>query len=462
MDRKIIVAGAGHGGLVAAYYLAKEGMDVTVFERNAEGTLGYEQADSVHLDGFEDAGLPVPEEYKVKRTPLSFVIPGIDLPPLTQGVGEDSYNVEIDRKALYRMLLELATEAGAKIRYGVEITAPIMLGSRVAGIKTTVGDVYADLVIDACGLHSPVRTHLPDFTLTDRTPVQNDTLTAYRAYYNRVPGTEDPPQKYKVYLIPGENAGLMWTIVHPDSVDVLIGAFTGITEQQIEEKLAYLRSVNPQLGETLQKGGKCCEIPVRQPMAVLVADGYAAIGDAAFMTIPVKGSGIGYSMRAGKILAESILQDADGLYNRETLWRYQCEFFEKIGFDGALLAIVKGLFPVITMDDIQYVINEGLLTPEALQKFGNEEGLLGILTSMKFGQARDLTKKIAGHQSLRRMILSTAKNIARFTMLRSSLKNKYETKSVEKWAAAYNKFYASLQTDKPEEDAEEPPEEIEA
>ena len=100
MEHKIIVAGAGHGGLVAAYYLAQAGYDVTVFERGAEGTLGLEQSDSVHLDGFEDAGLPVPEAYKVKRTPLSFVIPGTELPPLTQGVGEDSYNVEIDRKAL--------------------------------------------------------------------------------------------------------------------------------------------------------------------------------------------------------------------------------------------------------------------------------------------------------------------------------------------------------------------------
>ena len=455
MDRKIIVAGAGHGGLVAAYYLAQAGCDVTVFERNAEGTLGYEQADSVHIDGFEDAGLPVPEEYKVKRTPLSFVIPGVDLPPLTQGVGEDSYNVEIDRKALYRMLLELAHGAGVKVRYGVEVTAPIMLGSRVAGIKTTVGDVYADLVIDACGLHSPVRTQLPDFTLTDRTPVQNDTLTAYRAYFKRIPGTEDPAQKYKVYLIPGENAGLMWTIVHRDVVDVLIGAFAGITEKEIEEKLAYLRSVNPQLSETLQKGGRCCEIPVRQPMAVLVADGYAAVGDAAFMTIPVKGSGIGYSMRAGKILAACVLQDEKGLYNRETLWRYQCEFFDQIGFDGAMLAIVKNLFTVITLDDIEYVMNEGILTPEALQKFGNEEGMLKILTSMKFGEARDMARKVVGHQSLRRMILSTAKNIARFTMLRSNLKNKYETRSVEKWAAAYNKFYASLQSGRADDDADE-------
>ena len=40
MDRKIIVAGAGHGGIVAAYYLALEGYDVTVYEKGKKGKLG--------------------------------------------------------------------------------------------------------------------------------------------------------------------------------------------------------------------------------------------------------------------------------------------------------------------------------------------------------------------------------------------------------------------------------------
>ena len=36
-----------------------------------------------------------------------------------------------------------------------------MLGSRVAGLHTDGGDVYADLVIDACGMDSPVKNGLP-------------------------------------------------------------------------------------------------------------------------------------------------------------------------------------------------------------------------------------------------------------------------------------------------------------
>ncbi|MCR5041882.1 MAG: NAD(P)-binding protein, partial [Clostridia bacterium] len=39
---KIIVAGAGHGGLVAAAHFAKAGYDVTVYEKNAREDLGYD------------------------------------------------------------------------------------------------------------------------------------------------------------------------------------------------------------------------------------------------------------------------------------------------------------------------------------------------------------------------------------------------------------------------------------
>ena len=45
MSRKIIVAGAGHGGLTAAALLAKAGFDVTIYERNEEGKLGYDWTD---------------------------------------------------------------------------------------------------------------------------------------------------------------------------------------------------------------------------------------------------------------------------------------------------------------------------------------------------------------------------------------------------------------------------------
>ena len=47
MSKKIIIAGAGHGGLIAGSLLAEKGYDVTVYERHIRDDLGYDWEDSV-------------------------------------------------------------------------------------------------------------------------------------------------------------------------------------------------------------------------------------------------------------------------------------------------------------------------------------------------------------------------------------------------------------------------------
>ena len=52
MNGKILIAGGGHGGLAAAYHLAKNGADVTVLEANSRFNMGWNQPDSVNLNCF--------------------------------------------------------------------------------------------------------------------------------------------------------------------------------------------------------------------------------------------------------------------------------------------------------------------------------------------------------------------------------------------------------------------------
>ena len=73
----------------------------------------------------------------------------------------------------------------------------------------------------------------------------------------------------------------------------------------------------------------------------MVADGYAAIGDAAFMTVPLIGSGIANSLKAARILAETVMADADGAYTAQTLYPYQKRFFSELGGGLAPIACIK-------------------------------------------------------------------------------------------------------------------------
>ena len=59
---KILVAGAGHGGLVAAIHLAKNGYDITVIEKENPDTIGHDWHDWLSLDAFDRSGIDRPDE----------------------------------------------------------------------------------------------------------------------------------------------------------------------------------------------------------------------------------------------------------------------------------------------------------------------------------------------------------------------------------------------------------------
>ena len=54
MGKKIVIAGAGHGGLIAGARLAAAGYDVTIYERKIKSELGYDWDDAIALNWMAD------------------------------------------------------------------------------------------------------------------------------------------------------------------------------------------------------------------------------------------------------------------------------------------------------------------------------------------------------------------------------------------------------------------------
>ena len=162
MGKKIIVAGLGHGGIAAAALIAKAGFDVTVYEKKAEGTLGYDWTDIFAPSARAAAGIDMPPEDKYEfKEDMTFFNPS-GTKPLSQHIPKEQLEIKMERKDIYTHLINNALECGVKIEYGCEVKEAIILGNRVVGIKTESGDVYGDLIIDACGMNSPVRRSLPE------------------------------------------------------------------------------------------------------------------------------------------------------------------------------------------------------------------------------------------------------------------------------------------------------------
>lgn len=446
MAKKIIVAGAGHGGLTAAALLSKAGFDVTVYERNEEGKLGYDWTDIFDPKALDVVGCPRPEavglpwEWKIDMT---FYGPHTDpAHKIRQRVPNDPNEMEIkmERSDIYKLLIGFAEENGVKIEYGVKINGPLLAGDRVIGITTDKGDFYGDLVIDAAGAESVIRTKLPDVLGIQKHPLWGEKFYVYRAFYDLPVDPATVEDRYKVMLLPDPGAtGIGWIATEDEFSDLLIGHMDPLSLSEVEEIAERYRKTNPQLGTKKIRGGQMVLIPVRQPLSIMVADGYAAIGDSAFMTVPIIGSGIGNAIKNSKILADTIIQDKTETYSAETLWPYQYNYFQSMGKGIAPLALVKLLLTRISHDQLDYAFDQGILTHYEMTITANHTSLWKFLhfdpNLPKRGLAllkdKDLLVKGAG----------VVADVVACLVVEQLLPKQYGRASVQAWAKAYDTIF---------------------
>ena len=176
IQARILVIGAGIGGLTAAIALGKRGFHVDMIERDPDWRVygvGIIQQSNViramhalgilqdYLDagfGFDQVDIFAPTGMHLASVPSPKLVPG------------HPANVGIGRRALHEVLAARAREAGAQIRLGVEAEA---FNEGADSISVTFSDgrkADYDLVVAADGVHSKTRAQLfpaapkPQFT----------------------------------------------------------------------------------------------------------------------------------------------------------------------------------------------------------------------------------------------------------------------------------------------------------
>ena len=359
--KKVIVAGAGHGGLVAAIHLAKAGWDAAVYEADKRENLGYEWPDTVSKALFARAGLdPMPEGTMTPFYKMRYFAPNMET-----SISDDEANGNvafIERKPLIEYLLKTAEDAGVKLFFETPVKEAVGEDAAVRGIILQNGEtVTADLVIDAAGVDSPVRQTLPSACWIQKEIPYEDRIVIWRAIFNKTePELTDPP--YNVYFYHCGKPGMDWMITEEDTADILIGGFGELTQEHIDEALADFRAHYPYVGETILRGGKGINtIPLRKTLPLIVADGYAAVGDSACMTEPLSGSGITLSMEAGFLLARTILE-AGGKTDVATLWTYQYIYFKALGNGYLMNDIARKILASVDADDVDSLLMKDILT----------------------------------------------------------------------------------------------------
>lgn len=444
---RIIVTGAGHGGLTAAWKLAQLGHKVKVIEKHGRENLGYDQKDPVDASYFDFAGIEYPERWKAPNNVITLVPIDKNVEPITLPEENGASTLIVERRELLAFLIDLCEQAGVELEFDCEVLEPLVLGSRVVGIRTQKSTEYADLIVDACGIDSPLRMRLPDFMHIQKELCNYDRLHVYRAYFDRVEGKPDPAHRYYVYVNRDGTVGFTWLITEPDCVDILIARFGEVAQEDVRENIKALRAENEHIGEKLIRGGNVVDIPIRQPLSVFVADGYAAVGDSACMTVPIKGSGIGYSVKAGVLLAKAVEEDTDGLYNCDTLWKYEHSYYQEIGFNACSIAVEKNLLPYLTAKEVSDFIGSGIMTAEELAELSIDK-IEYLKKNNIVSTVHNKLKLLNEMPELRNKALKFIKWYGREKLIEPQFPTKYDRESVIKWSEHYDGFFESIKTEK--------------
>lgn len=430
----IVVVGAGVGGVVCAYHLAKNGHKVVVIEKNSYETVTYDWHDDIAKKAFANANIPTPpsEMYFDKRN-WGFVAPNSKkhiYAPL-----EEATDVSIKRRPFLHWLIDLSSAVGVEFKFNTK--AELLVESNtVIGVKVGEEKLLADLVVDNAGVDSTIRASLPQSYGIQPHARNGEVFCAYRGFFNKNAVEVKDEDTNLAYLLHNGKKGISWCIADPreEVVDILIGQIDALSDADIGFALDSLKADNKVLGDNLIKGGKVCRIPVRYPLTKMVGEHFAIIGDSAFMTIPMLGSGMASSMLAGRLLAETVNEINSTAV--ADLWKYQVKFYNQCGADHYGIDVIKRWLLSANPDDVKFLFESGVLSEKDINS-----GAGG--STLKLSVKDLLIKLIKGISRLGLLLqLSSMLNRSNNAVsLAKSIPTDYNPDQINEWEYKIERFF---------------------
>ncbi|WP_426573256.1 NAD(P)/FAD-dependent oxidoreductase [Aquihabitans sp. McL0605] len=307
----VAIVGAGPAGAAAAITLARAGRSVALLDK---ATF---PRDKICGDGITTGALRILEDLGVRPDAVASWTPVDDIHvvspsgriatfPLPRHRGQ--FAAVMRRTDLDAAIVDLARKAGAEVHEDAEVTGATDEGTQVVLTLADGSTVTAGYVIAADGMWSPMRK-----LLGTAVPGYLGDWHAFRQYFHDVgPAARDLWVWFEPDLLPG----YAWSFPLPDGgANVGFGIQRGAKIATKEMKALWPELLaRPHIAEVLGPDAvaddrhQAWPIPARVGELALTAGRVLWVGDAAAVTDPMTGEGIGQALLTGQQAATAIIR----------------------------------------------------------------------------------------------------------------------------------------------------------
>jgi flavin-dependent dehydrogenase len=391
-DYDVIIAGGGMSGLLTAAAVgvySKQKARTLVVDRNSPAEPGKKTVNGWTCG---DATSKNSLEYLKKNLGIAYGPPEVEHP--VEGVLLFSPDHEtkvlfegegfmLSRKLLARRQVEDAKKLGVEFAFGISLDALVADDGWIKGVvgRNQDGSTFkktAKVVVDSSGSATKLRRSIPIECKIEKEIDRDDLESTGRYIFDFERGVEDRTwfdPKYAVihfdqYLSPG---GYKWTFPRGETrVNIGLGVQKSALDARnkkhgrndtlqdlIDEYVRSNKAIkNPALSKEDRDVGNnrgSWQVPVRRHNDCLVANGYALVGDAAWMPRPIDAGGIGPCIYSSVILGRVLARALEAKDTSEAgLWGYNTEYMRFYGFQMASFEILRAYLQTLTNEQINY------------------------------------------------------------------------------------------------------------
>jgi digeranylgeranylglycerophospholipid reductase len=375
----VIVVGAGTAGCLAAKTIAESGLKACIIEKKKREEIGEKicgDALGEHHLKFLGLEKPTGGELEAKIDGIKIYSP--DENTIFTIADKDFIGFLLNRRLFGQWLLEKATDKGAVLQDSMNFRSPIIEKSAVVGITAKnmktgkISELRSKVVVDASGFFSVVRHALPGAMGIDRELENEDVEACYREI-RQLKQEADNTQYCEIYLnqkvAPG---GYVWIFPKGGArVNVGLGICMRGNFPNPKKQLYDNTFKKPIFGGSLVLNAGAWFDPTRRPLDNMVSNGVMVIGDAASLVNPIHGGGIGPSMLSGHFAGQTIVDAlSKGEPTKKALWMYNRKYVETYGKKQASLDVFRLFLLSCSDEDLNYGMNQKLMTEDDLLKAG--------------------------------------------------------------------------------------------